>query len=250
MKPTKDHHQEAEQLILSLTPKRTAHIQEKYVGAGVSPYRFLNLSMPQVREFAKTRFSFHQDRSVWKSWNHIWNSTEIYDLLTAAIIWASGQSLEDQWKNRKILLGWSTKANNWALADGLCSIYAELFEAHPKEMLVTLEKWSRSKNPWQQRMSIVSLFYYARLRERHASYALAEKLILRQLDHEHYYVQKAVGWALRETWNVYPERTFKLLRKIAARIPPAGWTAATEKLTQKHKAELAKLRSAKRTSRS
>jgi 3-methyladenine DNA glycosylase AlkD len=241
----KNPHQEAEELILSLAPKRTAQVQETYIGAGVSSYRFLNLSMPQVREFARTRFSFHQDPKIWKRWDLIWKKSNIYDLLTTAIVWASAQSPVDQWKNRKILLSWSAKANNWALADGLCSIYSELFEAHPKEMLKVLEKWSHSKNPWQQRMSIVSLFYYARMRKRHAPYSLAEKLILRQLDHDHYYVQKGVGWALRETWNVYPERTFQLLKKIAKKIPPAGWTAATEKLSAKQKAQLAKLRSAK-----
>ena len=62
------------------------------------------------------------------------------------------------------------------------------------------------------------------------------------LDDDHYYVQKGVGWALREAWNVYPEETFEFLKKHAHRIATAGWTAATEKLAPRDKKILLKAR--------
>ncbi len=242
---------EAEAKILAIKPRPSSHVLEHYVGAGVSSYRFLNLSSPQVREFADSTFTFASDDSpsksaAWAGWNAVWQGTQIYDLLSAATVWAADQPLEDLWKHRKILFSWSTKSDNWALADSMCSIYARLFEAHPKETTKTLETWSRSKNPWQRRMSNVSLFYYSRSRKKLPTYKFAEKLILRQLHDEHYYVQKGVGWALRECWNTYPKQTFALLKKIAGQIPPPAWTAATEKLSVKDKKQLALLRAKSR----
>lgn len=238
-------HQEALAKILKIKARPSAHVLEKYVGAGVSTYRFLNLSTPQLREFADSDFDFASGdnaANTWAGWNAIWHESDIYDLLIVATIWAADQSIEDLWKHRKILLSWSRKADNWALADSMCSIYARLFEAHPKEMSKILEAWSRSKNPWERRMSNVSLFYYSRSRETLPTYKFAEKLILRQLEDRHYYVQKGVGWALRECWNVYPQKTFALLKKIAPQIPSAAWTAATEKLSPGEKKQLAALR--------
>lgn len=230
----------AESLICSLKARPTGHDQASYVGAGVSSYRFLSLSVPQVRAFAEMDLGFAEKsiKEQWQNWNSIWLHSDIYDLLLAAIIWASNQDTTEQWTHRKLLLAWSAKADNWALADSLCSIYATLFEQHPTEMAKVLEKWSLSKNPWERRISNVSLFYYSRSRKRLPTYKFAEKLILRQLADEHYYVQKGVGWALRECWNVYPEKTFALLQKIAGKIPPAAWTAATEKLSPKDKKSL------------
>ena len=43
-------------------------------------------------------------------------------------------------------------------------------------------------------------------------------------------------------YNVYPTETFRYLKKIASDIPPAGWQAATEKLSKADKVLLKKLR--------
>ena len=237
--------QEAEALILKLKTQRRSQIQEHYVGGCESEYRFLELSSPQVHAFAQSEFSWSQSAyptHAWQAWDEIWNKTTIYDLLSAAISWAQDRPLQEQKRHSRTLTAWSAKANNWALADGLCSIYARLFEESPEPFGKVLEAWSRAKNPWQRRMSIVSLFYYSRSRERLPSYALAQKMILRQLEDPHFYVQKGVGWALRECWNVYPRQTFDLLQKIAGQIPPPAWTAATEKLSKSQKLQLTQIR--------
>lgn len=232
----------AEEAIRKIRPQRTAHHQAQYVGAGISSYEFLELSMPQVREFAKQADKFLKATDPWGAWDSIWQSSKTYDLLLAATIWVSEQPRQAQWHHRQALLTWARKANNWALADSLCSIYAGLYESQPKAMAMVLDTWSRSKDPWLRRISIISLFYYSRSRERLPSFSFAKKMILRQLHDDHYYVQKAVGWALRESWNVYPQKTFELLVKHAKEIPSPGWTAATEKLSLKERRLLKKIR--------
>lgn len=236
---------EVEDLLLALSPARLGHIHEKYIGGGSSSYRFLNLSVPQVRAATRHKFSFTGTTHEWAAWDEVWKNSQIYDVLSAAVIWASSQSSENQWRFRKMLLSWSMKANNWALSDGVSSIYAKFFEQHPDEILTVLEKWAHSKNPWQRRMSVVSLFYYSSARKKYPPFSVVKRMIARQLGDDHYYVQKGLGWALRESFNVYPRPTIQFLEGVAQKLPPAAWTAATEKLTPTQKKKLAALRKKK-----
>lgn len=238
----KNHLEEFQDQLLGLTPEKNHHVHEWYIGGKCSQYKFLNLKTGQIKN------AIHHDKCIfpknheWKIWHYIYQNSMIYDVLSAAIYWASQQSLQEQWKNRKILFQWSKKADNWALSDGLCSIYAKFFEAYPATMKKIFEKWSRSKNPWQRRMSIVGIVYYFNLRKKYPSYSYFNKMILRQFDDSHLYVQKGVGWALRECYSLYPKQTFSLLKDKAKNISPTAWQAATERLTQPQKVQLIKIR--------
>ncbi len=117
-----------------------------------------------------------------------------------------------------------------------------MLEHDPGALMPVFEKWNASKKPWFKRQSLVGLLFYSRFRKRKPAVKVLLKFIARHLDDEHYYVQKGIGWALRESWNVYPRETFAFLEKNAGKIPPVGWTAATEKLARKDKSRLTKLR--------
>lgn len=62
------------------------------------------------------------------------------------------------------------------------------------------------------------------------------------LDDSDYYVQKGVGWALRELWQLDMKTTTKFLNKNIARISPIAFTAAIEKIPIEEKEVLKKLR--------
>ena len=95
---------------------------------------------------------------------------------------------------------------------------------------------------------MVGLVYYARKRKKFPPQRLIIRLVDPHLADKHYYVQKAVGWTLRECWNIYPSPTYQYLKKNAHLIPSGGWTAATEKLSKAEKARLTKLRKENRLS--
>lgn len=67
-------------------------------------------------------------------------------------------------------------------------------------------------------------------------------LISNLLQDEEYYVQKGVGWSLRELHNVYPEKTYDWLRKNIQNISSIAFSAATEKLDGKRKNILKQIR--------
>jgi len=62
------------------------------------------------------------------------------------------------------------------------------------------------------------------------------------LNDKEYYVQKGVGWSLKELYQVYPKETLKYLGKNIKKISSIAFSPATEKLEKKDKEKLKKLR--------
>lgn len=221
---------------------------ESYIGGGKSKLTYLNLKIPLVRSTFKKGFSFSEldTHKQWPIWDHVWNNSSTFEVMLLSTYFAGKQAVEELHKNRHLFLKWAERIDNWAHSDELSSHYAKLVEYDPKTYLSVIEIWSHSKNPWLKRQAVVSPLFYSRLRRKYPPLKFLLKHIERHMDDDHYYVQKGVGWALRECWNVYPKPTFEYLKKNAHRIPPAGWTAATEKLSPLHKKTLIQLRKQKR----
>ncbi len=204
------------------------------------------IKIPRQREMNKQLFSFPElnEKERFKLWTYIWNETKYFEVLNQPLMYLEKFKGTFDLEHWKAIKPWSKRIDNWAHGDVICSFYAELHEKFPKEVLPTLKVWNKSKNPWHRRLSIISLFYYSSARKiKQPSFNLALSMIKPLLKDEHFYVKKAFGWTLREMYNVYPEKTFKYLKSIAQDLPPAGWQAATEKLSKKDKALLKKLRS-------
>lgn len=217
---------------------------EDYVGSGLSSLKYLNLKIPRVRSAFKEPFSFSTKpkEAQWKIWDYIWSNSKYFEVMLGASHFASSRPVEELYKNRNTLIKWVNRVDNWAHSDELSSIYSKLLEYDQSSLLPTFEKWNRSKNPWCKRQSMVGLLYYSRCRKQTPDVKLILRFVDRHINDDHYYVQKAVGWTLRECWNVYPEATFKYLCKNAKRIPSGGWTAATEKLSKRDKLKILSLR--------
>jgi 3-methyladenine DNA glycosylase AlkD len=233
---------EVESRFRKIPVKKYPFKPESYIGNNESTYQFLNLRVPQIRTELKKGFSFSNDKNNWLIWDYIYKKSQIYEVLSAAVTWASEQPTEEKVCNRELLIGWSDRADNWALADGLCSILAQFFEQDPQYMKIVFDRWSHSENPWQRRMSIVGIVYYYNFRKKHPPYSYFKKMLLRQFSHPHTYVQKGVGWTLRECYSIYPKKTYALLLHKVKQITPVAWQASTERLTKIEKAKLLKLR--------
>lgn len=229
---------------ISIGPKPSKWKAEDYVGGGASGLKYLNLKIPQVRSAFKKPFSFSGEskETQWKIWDYIWNHSDYFEVMLGASQFASSQKIEELHKKHKRLIKWANRIDNWAHSDELSSIYSKLLEYDQKSLLPTFEKWNRSKNPWLKRQSMVGLLYYSRCRKQVPDVKLILRFIDRHIHDDHYYVQKAVGWTLRECWNIYPKQTFKYLCQNAINIPSGGWTAATEKLSKRDKELVMSLR--------
>ena len=70
-------------------------------------------------------------------------------------------------------------------------------------------------------------------------------LIVHLVADKEYYVQKGVGWALREIHNVYPEETFAWLKENIRSISAIAFSPAIEKMATERVNELKALRKGK-----
>ncbi len=104
-----------------------------------------------------------------------------------------------------------------------------------KEFLSIIKKWNSSTNLWERRQSLVSLYYYTRTKKEYIDYKISEKLISNLLLDKEYYVQKAVGWALRESFNAYPNETFTFIEASIRNISSTAFTTCIEKMTSTQK---------------
>ncbi len=213
---------------------------ETYIGGGTSKLTFWNLAIPDVRGILKRPLPFH-DLSLseqFRQFDKVWISSHIFEVKMTAIHWLESLSTEQLIVFSKKIAKWAQKIDTWAESDGLCGIYARIFEASPKSLDSVFKNWNTHKNPWLRRCSMVSVFYYSRMRRKHASFKYAITMVKPHLAAPEYYVQKGLGWTLREIYNVYPAETTKFIRDNLSRIHAHAWYAASEKMPLKLKAEL------------
>ena len=204
--------------------------------------------LPVMQQIVKDGFSFYEkpEKEIHEIWNHIWKNTTIHEAMSLPLFYYRNHRPRLGKKEWNILKTWINEIENWEHSDALSYLYSFLFEKDPKMVLPTLKKWNRSKNPWKQRASIVPLIYYASPNRKAPPAKLVLSMVEPLIGSADKYVNKAVGWTLRECYNLYPKPTLAFLKKHIGRLSANGFSYSTEKLNKKTKAELKKIRATKR----
>jgi len=129
---------------------------------------------------------------------------------------------------------------NWATTDSICgSLIGPLLLEHA-ELGARLRVWSRDRNMWGRRASIVGLIPRARRGE---SLDLVYEIARRLHADDEDLIQKAVGWTLREAGKTDMPRLERYLRTNGATIPRTTVRYAIERFPeQKRRALLAATR--------
>lgn len=235
-----------------LDPKNIA-FRKHYVG---TQYDFLGLSLPQETVVYKKIQSLIPVQSFEERihfWSYVWKNSKHYHVMSQALNGFSDLTkTEKSTAQHKLLLRELSSAlselDNWAHSDGLSSLLAMLLEeSHSEKELLERhlklrDKWNQSKNFWERRQSIVSLLYYAERRKKYLSFKQMLKLLEPLVEDEAFYVQRGVGWTLRELYNVYPNESYDYMTKNIRRLSSIAFSAGTEKLSKPAKEKLKKLR--------
>ncbi|MGZ3863412.1 MAG: DNA alkylation repair protein [Bacteroidia bacterium] len=203
-------------------------------------------TVPQLRAAYKKQYSFSKlpfGEQLF-IWDAIWKQESDYKIKIQAFFYCEQhatrkQNLSLAWDTLK---HWQNHVNDWTYCDSLSKIFTKHLEVFPNEVFAQLKEWNSHKDLWKRRQSIVSLMYYTRTKKIILPYHKMQPLIHNLLHDEEYYVQKGVGWSLREMYNAYPELTFEYFKKNIKNISPIAFSAATEKLNTKQKDLLKSLR--------
>ncbi len=106
---------------------------------------------------------------------------------------------------------------NWATTDSICgSLIGPLLATHPA-LVPHMRAWSRDRNMWVRRASIVGLI--RPLHQHSRALDLVYEIARRLHGDEHDLIQKAVGWVLREAGKEDAARLERYLRAHGPSIP-------------------------------
>lgn len=224
--------------VITTLAGRTTPLQIDASGMG----RLGTLPTPVQRRAAKAGFSFSNTPAPARIaiWDHIWRTSELMEVRHQAIYAYQYRPLQRQELRR--ILKWTETCSCWEHSDDLSKIYADALEANPDWVMPTLERWGRSPNPWQRRQSVVALIEYASKRQRFLPFDVMIRHVEALLDDEDYYVQKGVGWTIREIGNAYPQEIAPFLAHNVSRLSPQAWSGATKNMAAEAKARLKALR--------
>lgn len=200
----------------------------------------LGLRLPIMHEIERREFKWYvNDKNVMlDQWTRIWNQSNVHEVLTMPLFYYRRHSDKLDDTHWRIMKSWIERVENWEHADALCALFSILFERYPKLVEPTLRQWNRSKNPWKRRVSVVSTIYYASKKRMAPPIKIALSLIEPLLRDSDPYVQKGVGWQLREAYKLWPREILKFLEVHVLELPSITFSYATEKLSPKDKQRL------------
>lgn len=250
---------EIQKILRAVAPLKDAQFIARYIGSvghedrqpdEQSRLKFLGLTMPQVRALEKTKFSFSHlsAKEQLSRWLELYHSSDIHEELTLALTWLSRRKsliLEQP----ELVFALQNRVDNWAHSDGVSDFIAHLIEHDPKTHLPQLQKWNQSKNPWERRQSLVGLYFYARFRKNPLPVKNSLPLIKNLLDDPHYFVQKGLGWSLREIHQIDPVAQKKFLLKHLDRLSAQAFVTAIEKFPATEREKMKRLRAQLRRNR-
>ncbi len=227
-------------------PKARAAERGRYMKPAL-PMR--GLTVPEQRAVFRAGYSFSglPARQQYGIWDYIWHNAGSHEAKLQPMLFLrslpnipAADDLEPFWA---LTRGWADDIHAWDMSDELSKTFSYLLEADRRRIYPQLVAWNTDRDPWKRRQSVVSLFCYAQLHRRHPPVTKVLPLIRRLLADQDYYVQKGVGWTLRETYNVYPERAHAFVLRHAGAIHPDAFSAALEKMSTAEKAAIKERRS-------
>jgi 3-methyladenine DNA glycosylase AlkD len=126
---------------------------------------------------------------------------------------------------------------NWATTDAICGmLIGPLVVQYPK-LAARMRAWSRDRNMWVRRASIVGLIQSAR---RGAALEIVYEIAGRLHSDREDLIQKAVGWALREAGKTDLSRLERYLRAHGPAIPRTTLRYAIERFPEPKRRALLK----------
>jgi 3-methyladenine DNA glycosylase AlkD len=218
-----------------------------YIG---TKHKMIGISTSIQQQLAKRLYDLEIDESnLFQLMDLAFTKSDIFELKNAALLLAEYNfKTVDKKQLYKTMLPWVNYVDNWAHSDTLSKLLTRFLEIDEfgRTFLNTIKKWNSHKNPWVRRQSMVALLYYSRTKNQHLPFKTIISLVSTQLEAQEYYVQKGLGWTLRESYNVYPDLTYKFVSANFHKVSPVAFTAAIEKMSDKEKIILKQKRKAHR----
>jgi 3-methyladenine DNA glycosylase AlkD len=207
-----------------------------YIGTKL---KVLGVSTQTQRDLFKSNYFLTGDTGAdMKLFDELFRLSGVFEVKNASLLFLEANQkriFDSEWF--EFCTHWVNHVDNWAHSDTLSKFYTRYLE-HPvfgPELFKLIRDWNSDTNPWKRRQSLVAIFYYARTKKRYLPFNQVRPLITARLKDPEYFVQKGLGWTLRECYSVYPEDTFNFMNEHSTAISSTAFSAACEKMTEQRK---------------
>jgi 3-methyladenine DNA glycosylase AlkD len=218
----------------------------KHLKEVLSRIEITHTVIPAHRAAFKKGYSFSKEpfEDQLPIWNHVWKHSGDHRAQMHAYFFLEQyvSKMEYHVAIWDTSVAWQHLVKDWSLCDALAKINTKVLETFPIDVYQQLNIWNKDEDLWKRRQSVVSLLYFSRTKKVYLPFKKIAALVEPLLTDKEYYVQKGVGWALREVHTVYPEATLPFLKKHIKNISPIAFTIAIEKMDDDEKKMLKAIR--------
>jgi 3-methyladenine DNA glycosylase AlkD len=202
------------------------------------PVKAYGVRAPDVKEVARLALREMQGWTAAqreKALEELWKSGWIEEA-SVAIVMARRFARGYGEREFRIFEKWIDRyVHNWANCDGVASWLLAAAIGNEPGLICELARWTRSRNRWKRRASIVALLQEAKKGRHTAALLEIANLLIEDTDDM---VQKGVGWVLKEAYPKRPKEVMAFLLPRAARTPRLVLRLAAEKMTPAGRAAL------------
>lgn len=170
---------------LDKAKQMSAYMQNKFPFLGIQAPVRKNLGTTYFKTLNETKVDFNFINQCWAL------DEREYQYLAIDYLRKFERLLkEEDLLNIKILI---TTKSWWDSVDSLTRVVGNLALRYPT-LNETLLEWSLDENMWLRRMAII----HQLLRKKKTDTLLLEKIIVNNLNNTQFFINKAIGWALRD----------------------------------------------------
>lgn len=156
-------------------------------------------------------------------------ATDVFDLMTSAERILADKKIRPSKNLWSLIKKWMKAVDGWGLEDNLARVAWKCIAADEK-FLDDLEEWTDHKNFWYRRAALVFTLPYAKPdKNPERMLAWAAKYV----DDREWFIQKAIGWWLRDLGKHNPHRVIAFLEPHWHRLMYVAKKESTRKLDKK-----------------
>ena len=188
--------------------------------------RFIGVTVPNLRKAARKYYqdiSLDEIQALLNEPIHEYRLTVLFMLV---LKYEKSRTEAEQKAVVDLYLNSTSRINNWDLVDSSAhKILGPYLMDKDKDLLY---KMANSGDLWEQRMAIMTTYYFIQHRQFADTINIAKIL----LNHKHDLIHKAVGWMLREIGNRDFETEFNFLIEHYQQMPRTMLRYAVEKFEE------------------
>ncbi|WP_304653079.1 DNA alkylation repair protein [uncultured Ligilactobacillus sp.] len=165
-------------------------------------FEFLGIKTPKRRQLCRAAFK-NAKKTAKIDWEFVeicWQKSQReyqYVACDYLVQMKKFTTLEDLPKLKKLVI---TKSW-WETVDTLVKVFTDLYLRYPKEMTQVMLTWSKDSNLWVKRVTLE----FQLLLKKQTDTKLLAKVIINNLGSNEFFINKAIGWALRDYSKTDPK---------------------------------------------